>query len=301
MTAVSYKRFPPGLGHLRIPLSSRRAAAAGVALYTACRWSTLNLQRLAFVLTRTFGPRVLPGPISQWSPPFAAEVWSELQGTWRTRIGAFDTIAVYERHGHRQGFMSLLIDDGSPIAFVKLRRGSDALLKEAAAIRMAHGSGPRSFFVPRPLGSDTVQDWSYLATAPLPQGVHRVPTRPELHTILADVARALGGLSRPDDAAAHWQPMHGDFAPWNLRRCSDGRLVLFDWEAATWGPPRADEVFYLATHAALKGRQPDPHPAAEAIAFWLHRVTNGRARTTRDERLRRALANSLSRMVAAPR
>ena len=89
--------------------------------------------------------------------------------------------------------------------------------------------------------------------------------------------------------------MHGDFAPWNLRRLRDGSLALIDWEDAGFGPPGADEVFYRATSAALWGHRPHRSEAREAVEFWRRRVQPQPA-TTREHRLAVALGEALSRM-----
>ena len=110
---------------------------------------------------------------------------------------------------------------------------------------------PRSFLAPQPLAAGSTGPWHYLASAPLPPGLHGPARRPPLADILADIDTALGSLPRSSETPAHWRPMHGDFAPWNLRTLAGGGLALIDWEAAGWGPPGADRVFYEATSAAL--------------------------------------------------
>jgi thiamine kinase-like enzyme len=113
-----------------------------------------------------------------------------------------------------------------------------------------------------------------------------------LGAILDEVEAALGRLPKPDGVVAGWRPMHGDFAPWNLRQTGGGALFLIDWEAAGWGPPGADEVFYRATAAALAERTSAVTGNPEAVRFWRERI-NQRPSNARDERLARALATVL--------
>ena len=89
--------------------------------------------------------------------------------------------------------------------------------------------------------------------------------------------------------------MHGDFAPWNLRRTGPGELVLVDWEDAAYGPPGADEVFYQACQAALGMERATGSPHAEAIDYWLRRLQQ-RTDGGRDQRLAAATVAALRRV-----
>ena len=65
------------------------------------------------------------------------------------------------------------------------------------------------------------------------------PARPELAAALGSVTAELTRMTVPVTV------IHGDFAPWNLRR-RQGRLAAFDWEYGhTGGIPGIDEVHYL--------------------------------------------------------
>jgi hypothetical protein len=69
--------------------------------------------------------------------------------------------------------------------------------------------------------------------------------------------------------------MHGDFAPWNTRR-ENGRLFVFDWEAAEWGAPTAWDVFHFHYQVAtlLNRKTNDLAQFNEARSdkpiFWLY-------------------------------
>ncbi len=63
--------------------------------------------------------------------------------------------------------------------------------------------------------------------------------RPPLNSILNRLRERMEGLVAPTFI------IHGDFAPWNLRRCG-GEFRAFDWENASLeGPPLIDRVHYM--------------------------------------------------------
>lgn len=299
MTVRCYKDFPPGWGHIKVPMSSRRAAIAGLGLYTACRARALWAQRAACAAVAILGPGALWGSSFPWSP-LGETTWEALAALWRREFGTFDEVAGYSRlQASRGGVALLLLRNGSPIAFVKLRQGDDGELRnERRALEAMWSAGPRAFLIPEPLDAGTLDDWHYLVTAPLPSGLHRPPRDPPLGAILEEVAAALAGLPRAPGTPDHWRPMHGDFAPWNLRRLRGGSLALVDWEKAAWAPPGADDVFYRAAQAVLLHRQAEGGAAAEAVQFWRARVSS-RQETARDERLAQALGRVLGPMAHA--
>jgi Phosphotransferase enzyme family len=295
--ASRYKDFPPGWGHIKVPVTSRRAALAGLALYAPCRRSAVWAQRAARACILMFGPTVLPGRSVPWVP-MSEPGWLELAEAWRREIGAFDGLAGYtRRQSSRAGLALLLLRRGSPIAFVKLKRGEPAKLSnESLALDAVWRFQPRAFRIPEPLLSGSAGAWHYVMSAPLPGGLHHPSSHPPLGAILEEIDAALAGLPRPLDTPAHWRPMHGDFTPWNLRSVRGGSLVLFDWEDAGWAPPGADEVRYRATWAAITHRPADRCGAHEAVQFWRERGLGG-PENARDERLGRALRGILERMA----
>jgi len=256
----------------------------------------------AWALVSLFGPRVLPGGARPWTPPVPAQTWDELCASWREQTGPFDSFAVYQRvQRERGGVAVLLLHEGNPTAFVKLRSdGATELEHELLVLRALWEYRPRSFVVAEPLGTGHVGGWSYLAMSALPARRHRPPNGPPIGLIAREIEAALAGLPRPESVPAHWRPMHGDLTPWNLRRLADGRLVLFDWETAAWGPPQADEVLYRATAEASGGQPAGTSDAVEAIDYWIDRVVGRRVRGMRDQRLIKALAATLRQMKPAP-
>lgn len=291
-----YKDFPPGWGHIKVPLSSRRAALAALGLYAPCRLGSLLAQRAARAYVAILGPRALPGPSLPWAPMDEAE-WLELSKAWRRAVGPFDGMAGYLRlQVTRRGLALLLLREGSPIAFVKVREGDgDALMNEGRAVAAVWSYRPRAFQVPEPLQYGSSGGWHYLLSAPLPAGLGPPPRNPPLRAILDEVAASLAVLPRPAACPDHWRPMHGDLAPWNLRRLHEHAFVLIDWENAGWGPPGADEIYYRATRAALRNQRAGHSDAHEAVQFWRKRVSAA-TDTARDRRLAQALDKVLAGM-----
>lgn len=293
-----YKDFPPGWGHIKVPMSSRRAALAGLTLYTPCLARGVWAQRAARACVATLGPRALPGRSFPWVPMSDVE-WLELLDAWRRELGAFDDVAGYSRlQTSRTGLALLLLHKGTPIAFVKLRQGDCvSLSNERRAVEAVWSYRPRAFQVPEPFLSASAGGWRYLASAPLTPGLHRPPRNPPLRAIREEVEAALAQIPRPMGTPEHWRPMHGDFAPWNLRQILRNPPFLIDWENAGWAPPHADEVFYRAIQAALGGH-PATAPAApvlEAIRFWQGRLKS-ESGNARDRRLWRALKEVFASM-----
>ena len=305
-----YKSFPPGWKHLMIPTSSRRAALAGLSLYAASRAPAVWGQRIAWAGVALFGPHILPGRARTWTP-IDADVWQELARRWRKELGPFDEVAGYRRTlSSRVGFAALLLWRGAPLAFVKLRPEGDAghaSNVEELALRMIEASWPRSFSAPRLLAAGVVGPWRYFCTSALPSRLHRAPSSPPLSEITAEIQAGLAALPRPTGTPSHWQGMHGDFTPWNLRQ-SGARMFLVDWEHAGWGPPNADEIGYRLAAALIgvsTGAMPwSPTPNdLEAIRFWAAQASGWTGSRRDDQYVARALRmlGAMERQVSAMR
>jgi hypothetical protein len=295
---MRFKQFPPWWSHLLIPKSSRRSAQAGIALYAACTARAVFVQQVAWRAVQHFGTLALPGRARSWVPPMSAETWLKLTLTLERHFGPFHELAIYQQtQPERAGVALLVLQRGRPLCFVKLRPMNDLrLADEERALRAVWAYRPRSFAVPEPLVSETVDDWDFLAVRALPSELHRVPVNPPLKEICAEISDALASLPRPAAIPAHWAPMHGDFTPWNLRAFRAQGLVLIDWEASAWAPPGADEVFYHAAERALH-RASSPFLAGdEAIEFWRSRFADDPT-TSRDRRLRTSLLRALQEMT----
>lgn len=274
LAAGPFVRVPPRRRNIRVPVPSRRAALAGLALYAPCRFRTLVAHHAGCALVGVLGPRVLPSARGSWDPPMEAERWEAVCEAWRRDIGAFDAVAVYERpQASRSGVSALLLQDGRPRAFVKLRQ-EGARLELSERVLTALAAAPsRHFHAPAPLASGTEDGWDWLALSPMPLFPHRPPRHPPLARLVEDLQDRLAPVLDDEAVPSHWRPMHGDLTPWNLRRVGPWALWLLDWEEVGWGPPGADEVYYAATASVLLGSRPTPPPAGtEAIRFWRSRV-----------------------------
>ena len=294
--ARMYKAFPPGRGQLRIPLSSRGAALAGLSLYATCRPGATLAQRATWMCVALLGPRAIVGSTGTWQP-MDEDAWASLTATWRRTIGAFDDIAGYARTDVSRGGLSLLLLQGdSPVAFVKLRAGdSESLERERVAADAAWRFAPQSFSVREPLAAGRVAGWSFFAVRALPARMHRTPVAPPIDAITSEIGCALEALPRPADTPSHWRPMHGDFTPWNLRQLGTGELVLLDWEEAAWGPVGSDAVLYRAAECALSHALPARCNDGEAIQFWRERISK-RGGDARDRRLDAGMLRALAEM-----
>jgi len=291
MVRTRFRSFPPGRGHLKIPTSSRRAARAGLALYAPCRPKGILIRWAAWQIVGVFGAHATPGRATEWRPPVPDRVWADLTDAWSDEVGPFDGLAVYERpQASRSGFAVLLLKAGDPQAFVRLRQNGEALLaNEWRALDAIYRSNPTLFVVPQPLARGNLGGWRFLMTTALSSGLHRMPDQPPLSRILEDVRRGLSALQRPTGIPDTWEPMHGDFTPWNLRQCSDGSLFLIDWEDAGWAPAGSDEVLYRAVEAVFSGTVPKGDLPVDAVRFWRERlstrVENGKEAGDTDWRL----------------
>jgi hypothetical protein len=293
---IGFKRFPPWRGNLLVPSGSQGAALAALALYPACRWGTARAQRIAWKLVRFVGPRALPGRSVVWEPPVPMRAWAELSERWRERLGTWSQAAFLYRHQPgRRGLALLLFQRGAPLAFIKLRDQAAPLQREAKALHAVHAFAPCSFRAPETIALEATGGWWWLAFAPLPPRIHRAPREPVLEPILEDIVGALSALPKPTGIPNHWQPMHGDFAPWNLREVPGMGLFLFDWEHVGWAPPGADGVFFRATTAAIRGSAVGRAGFAEAIEFWKD-AQRDRRTGTGEQRLANGLVRALKEM-----
>ena len=302
MTPTSaYVRFPPWRGQLLLPLASAAAFRATLAMYPACRPAAAWAQRAAWIL----GPRGWRGAteVHDGAPVADREAWSDLQGVLRREVGAWDEMGLYVRpQASRPGGALLLLRGGTPLAFVKVAPTlGGTLARESAALEGAAALRPLYYRVCRPLAHGRVQDWSYLAMEPLPPRPHRVPRRPPLAAILTEVRAALRHLPSSPSTPPHWVPVHGDFAPWNLRDVPGWGRALFDWEGAGWAPPGADLLWYRLTERAVRGghgRIPEHEAPPEAVHHWTRLLRQRAAEDGREQGLRRSLLALLERLDA---
>jgi len=292
--------FPGRGGWIALP-RSRALARSGIAAYSACRARSVVAQRAAFWAVALAGPRVL-GPVRAQPCPLPGPEWEALAAQWERELGPFDgVVPLLRRQPERSGFAVLLHRAGRRVAFVKLRR--DTLGPEPGVLAAAGGVQLRTIAVPRLLATGSAGPWHWFATAPLPDGLHRAG-RPALAPLAADVADVVrAGVDPGPEVPSHWTAAHGDLTVWNVRR-ADGRLLVFDWEDATYAPPLADVVGYLASAAAARGRSPARLPRAlrgqdvsEAVEHWRRTVA---AREGSDPAYNARLLTALSALARDP-
>jgi hypothetical protein len=288
---VWHKRYPPFVGNIRIPVSSREEALAGTVLHAPTTRAAVALDRACTALIRIVGPVALPSRPREWTPPLAPNAWEEFRVLMDELLGGFDSVAVHERkRGSGRGFSALLLRGGTAVGFVRMQQERRSrFLREFDALQRLAQYGPKTFRAPDPIMLGRLGAWDYLVTSPLGSR-HRVSAVTDLSAVTDELREALTGTARPEHAPAHWTPMHGDFTPWNLRETDEG-LVLYDWERVSWGPMGADETLYGATMAALRGAVFRPtYP--EAVTFWLEKSKRSKFATSRfTKALHRALVD----------
>ena len=112
--APRYKDFPPGWGHIKVPMSSRAAAQAALTLYAPCARRGRLAQWAASACIAVLGPRALPGSSFPWLPMSEPE-WAVLDDLWQRELGAFDEVTGYSRlQAGRAGAALLLLRRGCP-------------------------------------------------------------------------------------------------------------------------------------------------------------------------------------------
>lgn len=194
--------------------------------------------------------------------------WQHLVATWRRELGQFSGFALIVRPQHsRSGFALLLLESGTPVAFVKVRDDPGPLHREHQALDLL-SARPRGVQVPVPLASGAGGNWTWLAMSPMTDRPHHPEPNAPVEELVTELQDRLAVLPRLIDTPAHWRPMHGDLTPWNLR-CADGRRWLLDWEEVGYGPPGADALYYQLTAASVNvPALPLTTVSDEAVAFW---------------------------------
>jgi hypothetical protein len=276
MLGIGFKRFAPNADQVLVPVTSRGAALAGIAFYPAYGRKSARAQKMAWRATSLLGPRALPGRMVQWDPPMETGEWNRLVGKWRSVVGDVDAVAVLARQGEEAALRLLLLLEGEPVAHAKLRPAEEpSLAHEERVLALLSESRPRSFRAPGVLARGEEAGWGYLLTRALRPRIHRMVPDPPLARVADEIHIGLSRLPRRPATPNHWQPMHGELAPWTLRETDEGDLVLTDWERARWGPPGADEVFYRAAVTAVSGGSPGPIHVREALEFWREQFMEG--------------------------
>jgi Phosphotransferase enzyme family len=254
-------------------------------MFGPSRRTTRIAQAAGWVLASVGAGRMLPG--RRATPALLdREEWRAVFDAVGRSVGAIDAIAIAERQQvSRPGFAFLAVRGREPVAFVRAQPDRGAFRREATVLAAVDAGRPTTFTAPVAMGVGIAQAWEWIATAPLPPRIHR----PDLDAPIGVVASEISAVLAPlVECPPGYAPMHGDLAPWNLRRIGR-RRVLFDWEEVGAGPPGADVVYYAATAATLT-RRPliDVGSNDPAVDFWIEAISR-RAQHDAD----RALASRL--------
>jgi len=261
-----------------IPLASPAVCSAGFDLYTPAR-ATARLKRLAAraaVYTRLpfwYRDQVV---IAQREPSSLQRAMSELFPGHGLAL-AFSSGAP-EGARNRKASAAVIDSDGTILAFLKIAVTplARALLeRETENLRRLSSMDGVRGFVPSLLSAGEIDGIYTTAQAPLAGGAAPTPIGPMHHEFLsrlarqtaepaatrlvAELPRRIASLAEPHPelSAALEQALaglenqrmatglvHGDFAPWNLRRA--GNVIrAFDWEYGHLdGPAGLDEIHY---------------------------------------------------------
>ncbi len=244
---------------VRYPLASRftlhhdggRTARRVRMLAGTSDWRRDLLDRLGSAAVAVVGTRPWPTttawPWPSADPPTIEAALGEL-------VDRITIVAAAAPRQHGRARLSLLGRVGIHDVVVKLGRPDDGIEVESAALELLTSDPLPGILTPRVIGSgrvDVGEPIAVLVTTALGIDGQRPAIDEPLRTFTADLAERLAVLPKPLDTPDEAVPVHGDLAPWNLRRTSRG-LALFDWEAAGWEAPGSDLDHYRRTCAELR-------------------------------------------------
>jgi len=289
---MSYIAFPPPSGPLLVPTSSRRAMRAGVSLWSASRLRARVVQRAFWLVGGVLGPGLVPGRRHRTVQALPAEIERDHSAVWSTWFGEFDERAIYRpSQADRTGVALLLLREGTPRGFVKVRPAWDAGLEQRATSRLG---GAETFTAPMVVGLHDAGGWTSLGFTALPGRIHS----PRVSAPIRAISEEVSDLVQLDSPCPPgWRPMHGDMGPWNLRRMPGVGPVLFDWENVGPAPPYADVAFYLAAAKAVGlSVHGDVDLSEPAVTFWRNRISQRVGSGRRDALLARDMLQALVRL-----
>ncbi len=295
---------PRGRARFLLPLATPQATRAACLAYVGLRDRRTIAQRMivAGAFATGSGKAIAPerlavdrGPDSLLTHLAALLGRPELPMVVAMGLGNVDTVW--------KPTLQLFEPDGTPAAFVKVGRGPVAaalVQREAEALTAWQEHPDPRLVVPDLLAADTWQGQPFVAVAPLPADVRRLPAAVSawpagtLDAPVADGpldqspwwaaqrAKAAGGTERHVDLLDRvdrrhrdldhaWARWHGDWVPWNLARCSRG-LVAWDWEySEPAAPVGLDDVHgrYQQHRVVQRRSVADALSQAAAPSRWL--------------------------------
>jgi Ser/Thr protein kinase RdoA (MazF antagonist) len=244
-----------------VPLSRRFVVSAGAGrrarrvrtLAGTSDWRRNSLDALGAAVVFVAGTRTLrASPGWRWPELDLDTIQHEVRATLPgLRVDA----AVMPRQPDRAR-LSLLCRmpgrSGDVDVVVKLANVADGLGNEALALSLLSDRPLPGIATPAVLATGFLDtDITYLATDALGLGRQRPALDEPLRSFERDLAERLAALPRPAGTPDDAVPVHGDLAPWNLRRTGRG-LALFDWEEARWGAAGSDVEYYRRSCAELR-------------------------------------------------
>lgn len=265
--------FPPRTGYLVLPGGERRAAVAGLALYTPLFTRQAAAVTATRVVLRLGAGRLLR--LRAYVDLPDEVVWRAwLRDVVEPHVGPVGDQAWLPRSDDRA--CALLLDaSGAPVAFVKLRTHDEADEAEPAVLRLLDRRGLSTFRTPRLITDATFLHRHARVLEPLPEGPHRRPPRDAARVadLVDELQDALQDLPKPEGVPAGWRPAHGDLSPRNVRVASDGHWWVYDWEYAGWNPRLADELRYWIADHAFRNRTHPTRDAERVLTLLLRRGT----------------------------
>ncbi len=285
-----------GSGRLVIPIDMGRSSRHGLALWSATSRRATTARRVADLSLSSLGPRLTPGRrvTVRWPEILGEAEWREIGQHIASFLASFEHVVSYQPPQEtRAGMALLLVGSGKPLAFVKIRQREDPnLVRETDVLEVLAG-GTRDVWTPRVLGTGTTRTWRYVVTDPLPSARHmpcfRLPDNGLVDWYQESIKSVL------EIGPQGLVPMHGDFAPWNVRRLPDGRIAIIDWEDAGWGPSGADLAYLSAAGRAMRRRAAESRThSSEAAAFWRQHLERSDPSGRRDQILRDRMLSALT-------
>jgi glycosyltransferase involved in cell wall biosynthesis len=225
--------------------SAQSVASSALSIYPPQRRRAGVLARLGTVLARIGIAR------RGFSPPvpfdlLMAKMGVQAEGFAAMRSSAPDRWVVGVEVAGQLGYV------------IKAGPESDSGLQNEARLlehlRRLPNATDLAWTVPELAFSDVVDGWRVVVTKAIPNGNPGAgPLLDEIAVIVDDlVLGRAGGLPI----------VHGDLAPWNLRRGRDGRLVVLDWESAEFDPrPLWDLTHFVVQQGVLLGAFSPPTAA----------------------------------------
>jgi hypothetical protein len=245
------------LTHGQVAVSSGATGAwiDGLSLTSPCRGSLVVAHRLLGAAAS----RLPLGRVTPRADPAVAAV-AERAGRVADAAnvslgGARSTAVGLPRQAGRPHGVALVEKSDGERVFLKWSDDVAGIAVEADALERLDG-GTAGYRVPSLVGRGDDDEGGWVATTALPRGRHRPCWAPDWESADSLVAKA-----DPHPAGGH-AAAHGDFAPWNVRRCGHDVWVI-DWADMGHRPGGFDRLYFEVAARAM-GRRFDIRPTTAA-------------------------------------